>query len=74
MVCRDRTIEIPDRGGYFSVFALDTCVVTLTGCKYPLHTATLRRDLPYAVSNEVLPGGTAVVEISGVAVVMESVR
>ena len=74
MVCRDRTIEIPDRGGYFSVFALDTCVVTLTGCKYPLHTATLRRDLPYAVSNEVLPGGTAVVTVSGVAVVMESVR
>lgn len=74
MVCRDRTVEIPDRGGYFSVFALDTCVVTLTGCKYPLHAATLRRDLPYAVSNEVLPGGTATIEVSGVAVVMESVR
>ena len=66
MVCRDRTVEIPDRGGYFSV--------TLTGCKYPLHAATLRRELPYAVSNEVLPGGIAVVTVSGVAVVMESVR
>lgn len=74
MVCRDRTITLPDRGGYFSVFALDTCVVTLSGCKYPVQNVTLRRDLPYAVSNEVLPGGAATIELSGVAVVMETVR
>lgn len=73
-VCRDCTLHLSDRGGYFSIFALDTCVVTLYGCKYPLHAATLRRDLPYAVSNEVLPGETATIVVSGTAVVMESVR
>lgn len=73
-VCRDRTILLPDRGGYFSVCALDDCVVTLSGCKYPLTNAPLRRDLPYAVSNEVLPGETASVILRGTAVVIESIR
>lgn len=75
-VVRDATVTLPDRGGYFSIMSLtDTCSVTLTGCKYPLTHATLRRELPYAVSNEILPGGEAVVTVeSGTAVVMETVR
>lgn len=74
-VLRDGTIMLPDRGGYFSVMSLtDHCVVTLSGCKYPLADATLRRELPYAVSNEVLPGENATVTVQGTAVVMETVR
>lgn len=74
-VLRDGTVVLPDRGGYFSVMSLtDSCVVTLSGCKYPLAEATLRRELPYAVSNEVLPGASATVTVHGTAVVMETVR
>lgn len=75
-VVRDRTITLPDRSGYFSIMSLtDTCTVTLVGCKYPVTHATLRRELPYAVSNEVLPSDNAVVTVeSGTAVVMETVR
>lgn len=75
-VVRDDTVTLPDRGGYFSVMSLtDTCSVTLNGCKYPLTHAVLRRELPYAVSNEVLPDGVArVVVENGTAVVMETVR
>ena len=74
-VLRDDTVSLPDRGGYFSVMSLsDTCTVTLTGCKYPLTDALLRREMPYAVSNEVLPGGTASAAVRGTAVVMETVK
>ncbi len=74
-VLRDGAVVLPDRGGYFSVMSLtDSCVVTLSGCKYPLADATLRREMPYAVSNEVLPGENATVTVHGTAVVMETVR
>ena len=74
-VLRDASVTLPDRGGYFSVMSLtDTCRVSLSGCKYPLTDALLRREMPYAVSNEVLPGGTAVVSVQGTAVVMETVK
>lgn len=74
-VLRDGNVVLPDRGGYFSVMSLtDSCVVTLSGCKYPLADATLRREMPYAVSNEVLPGENATVTVHGTAVVMETVR
>ncbi len=74
-VLRDMAVTLPDRGGYFSVMSLsDTCTVTLSGCKYPLTGHTLRRDMPYAVSNEVLTGETATVTVTGTAVVMETVR
>ena len=34
-VILDETVTVPNDGGYFSVFALDECVITETGCKYP---------------------------------------
>ncbi len=74
-VLQNGSVTLPDRGGYFSVMSLsDTCTVTLTGCKYPLTEHTLYREMPYAVSNEVLPGGKATVAVTGTAVVMETVR
>ena len=38
---------------YFSLIALGDAAATLRGCKYPLTDAPLRRELPYAVSNEI---------------------
>ena len=74
-VILDETVTVPapesETGGYFSVFALDTCVVTLTGCKYPLDRARLVRQMPYAVSNEVT-GEYAVVTVEGIAILVMS--
>ena len=47
----EATLE--NRSGYFGLIALEDSVVTAIGCKYPLSEATLKRTLPYAVSNEV---------------------
>jgi len=65
------TVPKPDDGGYFSVFALDTCVVTQTGCKYPLDRAQLIRQMPYAVSNEVT-GEYATIAVEGIAILVMS--
>lgn len=72
-VILDETVTVPqpDDGGYFSVFALDSCVVTLTGCKYPLDCVRLIRQMPYAVSNEVV-GEYAAVRVDGVAILVTS--
>ena len=66
-VIRDETVEIPRHEGYFSLFALDCCTVTLSGCKYPLDRAELRRNLPYAVSNEITEE-KAVIAVEGTAI------
>ena len=52
-VISDGSIKIPNNGGYFGLLALEDSTVTATGCKYPLKDQLLRRQLPYAVSNEV---------------------
>lgn len=69
----DEAVSIPNDGGYFSVFALDQCVVSESGCKYPLNHATLVRQRPYAVSNEVT-GEYAVVTVEGAALLVTSKR
>lgn len=67
----DETVTVQNDGGYFSVFALDTCVVTQTGCKYPLDRAQLIRQMPYAVSNEVV-GEYATLSVEGIAILVLS--
>lgn len=70
-VLQNESRSVSNRGGYFSVFALDTCIVTLLGCKYPLTDYTLTRANAFAVSNEVV-GDTATVIVKGKAVLCES--
>ena len=72
-VIMDDTVTVPNDGGYFSVFALDSCIVTQTGCKYPLNRAQLIRHRPYAVSNEVV-GEYAAVTVQGSAILVMSKR
>ncbi len=69
----DEKVSVPDDGGYFSVFALDRCVVTESGCKYPLDRATLVRQRPYAVSNETVCDH-AEISVEGVALLVTSKR
>ena len=70
-VLLDESAEVPDEGGYFSVFALDRCVITETGCRYPLARRELVRENPFAVSNEVV-GDCARVEVEGAALLVTS--
>jgi len=72
-VLLDESVSVPYDGGYFSVFALDECTVTLSGCKYPLNRAALIRQRPYALSNEVV-GEYAVVQVEGIALLVTSRR
>ncbi len=66
-IISDETTEIINRGGYFSLFALDSCNVSISGCKYPLENYTLTRSNPFAVSNEVV-AREATVTVRGKAV------
>lgn len=70
-VILDEVVTIPNDGGYFSIFALDSCIVTENGCKYPLDHARLVRQMPYAVSNEVV-GEYATVSVDGIAILVMS--
>jgi len=72
-VILDETVTVPNDGGYFSIFALDQCIVTEYGCKYPLSRATLIRQRPYAVSNEVT-AEYATVTVEGAALLVTSRR
>lgn len=67
----DGQARIPNNDGYFGIIALCDCTVTESGCKYPLERAQLRRNLPYAVSNEVV-GEFAEITIEGHAVITVS--
>lgn len=64
-ILRNETITLPQEGfRYFSLFALDDAIVSLSGCKYPLSNAPLIRSMPYAVSNE-FTEAAAIITVSG---------
>ena len=69
----DETVSVPSDGGYFSVFALDECYITESGCKYPLNRAKLERRRPYGVSNETI-ADHAEITVEGVALLVTSKR
>ena len=70
-ILKDETVRIAKKGGYFSIFALDNCTVSLSGCKYPLENRILERTNPFAVSNEVTDN-FATVTVTGKAILCES--
>lgn len=72
-VILDESVTVPADGGYFSVFALDECKITESGCKYPLTDARLIRQRPYALSNEVV-GEYATITVEGSALLVTSKR
>ena len=72
-IISDETVSVEQKNGYFSIFALDTCTVTISGCKYPLNDYILRRTIPFAVSNEVT-GEKATVTVKGKAILCESIK
>ena len=67
------SIRIPNNGGYFGILALNDCIITSTGCKYPLTEAPLLRAHPYGVSNEVTDS-FAEINVKGHAIITVSKR
>ena len=61
----DKPISIPDQFSFFSLLNITGCAkgITITGAKYPLIDAEISCEYQYGVSNEVLPGQTAVVSV-----------
>lgn len=75
VICGGESVEIPfGEYKYFSLFALDRCVVTAECCEYPLDRSTLVRNDPYAVSNEPHPDAARVICHSGSLLLMRSER
>ena len=56
---------------YFSLFALDECTVTLSGCEYPLDGYRLTRSNPFAVSNEIT-ADRAEITVAGKVILAQS--
>ena len=59
-------VTICDRFAFFSLLNVTGCArgITITGAKYPLSDAEITCEYQYGVSNEVLPGETAVVSVA----------
>ena len=58
-------VSICDRYPFFSLLNISGCArgITITGAKYPLTDAQITSEYQYGISNEVLPGGEAVVSV-----------
>ncbi len=61
VICEGESALIPHgEYKYFSTLALNRCVISVSGCVYPLDHEELLRTNAYAVSNETLPDGATV--------------
>ena len=64
-IVSDKPVSICDDYSFFSLLNITGCAkgITITGAKYPLADAEISCEYQYGVSNEVLPGQTAVVSV-----------
>lgn len=69
-------VSIADSFAYFSLLNIsgEANGVTVTGAKYPLTGSRIECDYQYGISNEVTPGGTAVVTVSAGRLLLCKVR
>lgn len=67
------SLHAEDGYAYFGVLALtDTAEVSITGAVYPLTRKTLRRDFPYAISNELSASVAEITVHAGAVLIVES--
>lgn len=64
-IVSDKPVSICDRYAFFSLLNIAGCAkgITITGAKYPLVDGEITCEYQYGVSNEVMPGKTAIVTI-----------
>ncbi|MBQ1659628.1 MAG: thiamine diphosphokinase [Clostridia bacterium] len=65
VIVSNKPVSISDQYSFFSLLNLTGCAkgITITGAKYPLVDGEISCEYQYGVSNEVLPGHTAVVSV-----------
>ena len=64
-IVSDKPVSVCDRYGFFSLLNITGCAkgITITGAKYPLNGGEITCEYQYGISNEVLPGETAIVSV-----------
>ena len=65
VIVSNKSVSISDQYSFFSLLNLTGCAkgITITGAKYQLVDGEISCEYQYGVSNEVLPGHTAVVSV-----------
>ena len=65
VIVSNKPVSISDQYSFFSLLNLTGCAkgITISGAKYPLVDGEISCEYQYGVSNEVLPGHTAVVSV-----------
>lgn len=64
-IVTDKPVPIAEKYAFFSLLNVTGCArgITITGAKYLLDSAEITCEYQYGVSNEVLPGQTAYVNV-----------
>lgn len=64
-IVSEKPVSVTNDYSFFSLLNITGCAkgITITGAKYPLTDAEISCEYQYGVSNEVLPGETAVVSV-----------
>lgn len=64
-IVSEKPVSVCDRYAFFSLLNITGCAkgITITGAKYPLNGGEITCEYQYGISNEVLPGETAVVSV-----------
>ena len=64
-IVSDKPVSVCDQYGFFSLLNITGYAsgITITGAKYPLDGGEITCEYQYGISNEVLPGETAVVSV-----------
>ncbi len=72
-IIEDTEFEIPRTDGYFGIIALEDSTLSITGSKYDVSDIRLKRNFPFAVSNEVT-ADKAKISLKGKAIFTESIK
>lgn len=64
-IVSEKPVSVCDRYAFFSLLNITGSAngITITGAKYPLNGGVISCEYQYGISNEVLPGETAVVSV-----------
>ena len=64
-IISDKPVSVSDRYSFFSLLNVTGCAkgITITGAKYPLVNGEITCEYQYGVSNEIIPGQTALISV-----------
>ena len=64
-IISDKPVSVSDRYSFFSLLNITGCAkgITITGAKYPLVDGEITCEFQYGISNEIIPGQTALMSV-----------